>query len=85
VTAAGINCHFSRAIICIFHPGHTKGWTEADWLAADPYFSYLGNTDPADWKTIVREADDKERQYEKGLKLPQLRKRINLLTLKDQQ
>ncbi|MFL9484841.1 DUF6624 domain-containing protein [Chitinophagaceae bacterium LWZ2-11] len=62
-----------------------KGWAEADWLAADPYFSYLENTDAAGWKAIVHDAYSKEREYEKELRLPSLRKKINLLTLKDQQ
>ncbi|WP_316812230.1 DUF6624 domain-containing protein [Pedobacter heparinus] len=62
-----------------------KGWTEADWLTADPYFKYLKNTDSISWKAILHRAYDKEREYEKNLKLPELRKRINLLIIKDQQ
>lgn len=62
-----------------------KGWTEADWLAADPYFTYLKNTDPDGWKGIVLDAYIREHQYEKQLRNPQLRRKINLLTLKDQQ
>jgi hypothetical protein len=67
------------------HLALDKGWTEADWLAADPYFNYLQTTDPSGWKAIVQEAYHREHQYEKGLSNPALRKKINLLTLKDQQ
>jgi hypothetical protein len=60
------------------------GWTEADWLSFDPYFDYLRKTEPDKWKVIEQEAFIKEHQYVQTLKLPTLRKEINLMTLNDQ-
>lgn len=62
-----------------------KGWTEADWLSADPYFNYLRKTAPADWEKIVRESVSKEQQYARTLQLSSLRKEINQMMLADQQ
>jgi len=62
-----------------------KGWTEANWLANDPYFDYLKDTASEKWKALEKEAFDKEEQYSKTLKLSSLRKEINMMTLKDQQ
>ena len=63
----------------------STGWTEADWLALDPYFDFLRNTFPEKWKTIKEQAFIKEKQYSQTLQLPFLRKEINLMTLNDQE
>lgn len=60
------------------------GWTEADWLAEDYYFDYLKNTAPNKWEIIKQQALLKEKEYEKTLKLPALRKQINLIAINDQ-
>ena len=60
------------------------GWTEADWLSFDPYFDYLRDSAPGKWKQIEDNAFFKEKQYEQTLRLPVLRKQINLMTLNDQ-
>lgn len=60
------------------------GWKEADWLAFDPYFTHLKKTDPNKWKKIEEKAFEIEKQYEKTLKIPGLRKQINQMSLKDQ-
>lgn len=62
-----------------------SGWTEADWLAFDPYFDYLKKAASGKWKAIEQKAYRKEQQYAETLQLPSLRKEINLMTLKDQQ
>lgn len=62
-----------------------SGWTEADWLAFDPYFDYLKKTEQDKWKAIEQESLVREQQYAKTLQLPSLRKEINLMTLRDQQ
>ncbi|HJV79191.1 MAG TPA: DUF6624 domain-containing protein [Paludibacter sp.] len=62
----------------------STGWTEADWLAFDPYFDYLRNTFPEKWKAIKEQAFTKEKLYAQTLQLPSLRKEINLMTLNDQ-
>lgn len=62
-----------------------NGWTESDWLMADPYFDFLRTSVPDQWKQVEKIALLKESQYEKTLKLPVLRKEINRMTLKDQQ
>jgi len=61
-----------------------NGWTEADWLAFDPYFDYLRQSFPKEWQKIKSKAYSKELEYQKDLKLPELRKQINLMTLNDQ-
>jgi len=61
-----------------------SGWTEADWLLFDPYFDYLRTKNPEEWKEIETTAVTQEKQYEKTLKLPTLRKEINLMCLNDQ-
>ncbi|SHE85708.1 DUF6624 domain-containing protein [Pedobacter caeni] len=61
-----------------------KGWTEADWLASDPYFENLRSKFRKDWDLVIKAAYEGERNYEGSLKHPQLRKKINLLTLNDQ-
>ena len=60
------------------------GWTEADWLAEDSYFDYLKNTAPDKWEIIKQRALLKEKEYEKTLRLPALRKQINLIAINDQ-
>jgi hypothetical protein len=60
------------------------GWTEADWLSFDPYFDYLRETMPDKWKATAQKAVAAEQQYAQTLKLPALRRQINLLTLNDQ-
>jgi hypothetical protein len=61
-----------------------KGWTETEALIIDPYFDFLRNNYDAEWQIIIQKAKLKEQQYEKTLKLPDLRKRINLMTIQDQ-
>ncbi|MEZ0005770.1 hypothetical protein ABH942_001127 [Flavobacterium sp. 28YEA47A] len=61
-----------------------NGWTEADWLAFDPYFDYLKQSFPEEWQKTENKAYNKELEYQKNLKLPKLRKQINLMTLNDQ-
>lgn len=60
------------------------GWTEADWLSFDPYFDYLRSSASGKWKQIEDNAFLKEKQYEQTLKLPVLRRQINLMALNDQ-
>lgn len=61
-----------------------NGWTEADWLAFDPYFDYLRKSSPKEWAKIENKAYAKEQEYQKKIKFPELRKQINLMTLNDQ-
>lgn len=61
-----------------------NGWTEADWLAFDPYFDYLRKSFPNEWTITEDRAYSKELEYQKKLKFPELRKQINLMTLNDQ-
>lgn len=61
-----------------------KGWTEADWLLCDPYFSYLRQAYPMRWKEISIKAIKREKQLEKTLRLPSVRKEINHMVLNDQ-
>jgi hypothetical protein len=61
-----------------------SGWTEAEWLSFDPYFDYLRNSHSEKWKKLEEKARLNERQYEKTLQMPSLRKRINLMALSDQ-
>ncbi|MFT3827865.1 MAG: hypothetical protein QM731_28365 [Chitinophagaceae bacterium] len=61
------------------------GYTEADWLAADPYFDYLRSTDPGRWKKLKENAFASETQFSQTLKKPLLRKQINTIVLSDQQ
>lgn len=61
-----------------------KGWTEAEQLSIDPYFDFLRAKYPYKWKTIKEKAQLKEQQYEKKLKLPELRKQINAMGIADQ-
>jgi len=61
-----------------------SGWHEADMLLTDPYFDYLKNTSSQKFKNIVADALVAEKKYERGLKMPGLRKQINLMMLKDQ-
>lgn len=61
-----------------------EGWTETEALAIDPYFDFLRNNYNAEWQIIIQKAKLKEQQYEKTIKFPDLRKRINLMTIQDQ-
>ncbi|AOC97254.1 hypothetical protein BB050_04176 [Flavobacterium anhuiense] len=61
-----------------------KGWTEADQLLIDPYFDFIRNNYSEEWKIIVQKAHLKEQEYEKTLKLPELRKQINAMGIEDQ-
>ncbi len=60
------------------------GSTEADLLAIDSYFDTLRNNFPEKWKQLELKANEKEKQYEKKLKLPELRRQINSMTYEDQ-
>lgn len=62
----------------------SSGWTDADWLTYDPYFNYLKENQPDKWKEIEKKAFKIESQYEKSLEMPDLRKQINHMSLKDQ-
>lgn len=59
-----------------------SGWNEADMLATDPYFDALRNEQK--WKQTLEKAFATEKKYELSMKLPALRKKINLMTLNDQ-
>lgn len=61
------------------------GWSEADWLATDPYFSSLASALPTAWEQIKKKAYSYELDYAKNLRYPELRKEINQMMLKDQQ
>jgi len=61
-----------------------KGWTEADQLLIDPYFDFVRNRYPEDWKLTIQKARLKEQEYEKTLQLPELRKQINAMGIEDQ-
>ncbi|WPO77733.1 DUF6624 domain-containing protein [Flavobacterium sp. KACC 22761] len=60
------------------------GWTEADQLLIDPYFDFIRNNYPEEWKVIAQKARLKEQEYEKTLKMPELRKQINAMGIEDQ-
>lgn len=62
-----------------------SGWTEADWLANDPYFSKIARTAPDLWSQIKAKAYAAELRYTGTLTAAELRKTINLMTLQDQQ
>lgn len=62
-----------------------SGWTEADWLANDPYFSKIAGTAPEQWSQIKAKAYAAELKYTATLTAVELRKTINLMTLQDQQ
>ena len=59
-------------------------WNEADWLSFDPYFDYLRNSEPRHWLKIKQKAFAREKQHARTLKLPTLRKQINIMTINDQ-
>ncbi|MBW1655777.1 DUF6624 domain-containing protein [Flavobacterium quisquiliarum] len=61
-----------------------KGWTETDVLLIDPYFDYLRNDYDELWDSISEKARVAELQFEKTLKLPELRRQINAMTIQDQ-
>lgn len=60
------------------------GFTEADLLAIDSYFDTLKDNFSEKWKQLELKAREKEKQYEKTLKLPELRRKINSMTFEDQ-
>lgn len=62
-----------------------SGWTDAEWLAADPDFALLSTRSVQEWQEIKANAFAKERKYEQTISLPELRKKINRMTLRDQQ
>ncbi|SHK02521.1 tetratricopeptide repeat protein [Epilithonimonas mollis] len=76
--------HDSKKAFQYLRRSLSSGWTEADWLLYDPYFDYLRKNDAEKWKEIEEIAIAQEKQYEKTLKLPALRKEINLMCLNDQ-
>jgi hypothetical protein len=61
-----------------------EGWREADMLATDPYFEYMRKSAPEKWKQILELAIEEENKYERKLKHPDLRRKINNMTLNDQ-
>ncbi|WP_281233994.1 DUF6624 domain-containing protein [Flavobacterium gelatinilyticum] len=77
--------HNTEKAFQYLHTALNLEWTEADWLADDPYFNYLRTTTPENWKNIKELAFEKEKSYAEKLKLPDLRKEINIMSLKDQQ
>jgi hypothetical protein len=85
--AAGVYALDSNAIPAFkwLHSALDNGWTEADWLLADPYFDYLRQAMPEQWKEVEKTALLKESQYESTLKQPGLRREINRMALNDQQ
>jgi tetratricopeptide (TPR) repeat protein len=62
-----------------------SGWTDAAWLSSDPDFSFLRTAAPIAWQEVSAIAFAKEQQFEKTIKLPELRKSINQMTRNDQQ
>jgi len=66
------------------HLALDKGWTDAAWLATDPYFDYLKQTAPAQWQEALQKAIRREQEYSRHLRLPRLREQINRLALNDQ-
>src|ERR1700678_218900 len=58
-----------------------KGWTDAAWLAADPYFDYLRQTAATQWQEALQDAIRREQEYSRHLRLPRLREQINRLAL----
>lgn len=61
-----------------------SGWQEANMLATDPYFDYLRKAALQKWEHIIETADIVEREREKKLNLPFLRRQINKMALNDQ-
>lgn len=61
-----------------------SGWKEADLLAADPYFDYLRKAAAQKWIQLSQRAFAAEKEYEKSLILPALRRKINAMTRNDQ-
>ena len=41
--------HDARKALKFLEIALAGGWTEADWLASDPYFDYLKRTDTVEW------------------------------------
>lgn len=62
-----------------------SGWAEAEAMDSDPYFDYLRKTAPQNWKHIIDTARAVEKQFEKRLKLPAFRRKINQMAINDQQ
>lgn len=62
----------------------SKGWTEAQQLVGDPYFTGLKTHSPKKWKQLQGKAFMKENQFIASLRLPDLRKEINQLTIHEQ-
>lgn len=62
----------------------SSGWVEADLLSFDPYFDYLRNSRSTQWIRVHRKAFRIEKRYAKSLRLPDVRKQVNLMTVKDQ-
>jgi len=61
-----------------------RGWTETDQLLIDPYFDFIRNNYPEEWKAITQKSHLKEQEYEKTLLLPELRKQIIAMGIEDQ-
>ncbi|WP_431241191.1 DUF6624 domain-containing protein [Flavobacterium sp. P21] len=61
-----------------------KGWTEAEALSIDPYFDFLRSNYKKEWEAITERAFKNEKQFEKTIKLPELRRQINAMTIQDQ-
>jgi hypothetical protein len=66
------------------HLALDKGWTDAAWLAADPYFDCMKQTAPTLWQEALQDAVRREQGYSRHLRLPRLRQQINHLALNDQ-
>lgn len=84
--AAGVyslNSNIDKALFYL-EQAIQSGWTEADMLATDPYFKYLRKAATQKWEQISKTAVAAEKKYERGLKLPALRRTINEMTLNDQ-
>lgn len=62
-----------------------SGWTESGWLVNDDYFDWLKQTKKDQWDAVIINAVAKEKLFEATLQLPELRKRVNTMTLQDQQ
>lgn len=84
--AAGVHALDSneKAAIKLVDLCLNNGWTQADWLAFDPYFDYLRNAKGNNWKNLLTRAYNNEKGLEMTIAYPQLRKKIIQITLEDQ-
>jgi len=61
------------------------GFAETDWLNNDPYFNGVRSRHPGEWRRIQQQVLQAERNCERKLTLPQVRRQVNRMALTDQQ